>query len=108
MLPDREVAILTDPPMLGVVACLPPHVLSAEEREKAPGIKDLFVDTGLSQEKAGRRIPMVHPWYTAPISPLWESASGAPKRWMTGPALPPCCGLRNCFWIGNWTLIYIS
>ncbi len=61
MLPDREVAILTDPPMLGVVACLPPHVLSAEEREKAPEIKDLFVDTGLSQEEAERRIPIGTP-----------------------------------------------
>ena len=38
MLPDREVTVLTEPPMLGVVACLPPHVLSEEEREKAPEI----------------------------------------------------------------------
>ena len=61
MLPDREVTILTQPPILGVVACLPPHVLSAEEREKAPEIKDLYVDTGLSQEEAERRIPVGTP-----------------------------------------------
>lgn len=57
MLPDREVTVLTEPPMLGVVACLPPHVLSEEEREKAPELKDLFIDVGLSQEEAERRIP---------------------------------------------------
>lgn len=61
MLPDREVLILTDPPMLGVVACLPPHVLSAEDREKAPEIKDLLIDTGLAQEEAERRIPIGTP-----------------------------------------------
>ena len=26
MLPDRELTVLTDPPLAGVVACLPPHV----------------------------------------------------------------------------------
>lgn len=61
MLPDREVLILTEPPMLGVVACLPPHVLSAEAREKAQEIKDLFIDTGLSQEEAERKIPIGTP-----------------------------------------------
>ena len=61
MLPDREVAILTDPPLLGVVACLPPHVLSAEEREKAPELKDLLIDAGLSREEAERRVPIGTP-----------------------------------------------
>lgn len=73
MLPDREVSILTDPPMLGVVACLPPHVLSAEEREKAPEVKDLFVDAGLSQEKAERLIPIGTPMvYRAELTRLGE------------------------------------
>ena len=61
MLPDREVTVLTDPPMLGVVACLPPHVLSAEEREKAPNMEELFIDVGLSQEDAERLIPLGTP-----------------------------------------------
>lgn len=61
MLPDREVLILTEAPVLGVVACLPPHVLSAEDREKAPEIKDLLIDTGLPQEEAARRIPIGTP-----------------------------------------------
>lgn len=61
MLPDREVTILTQPPMLGVVACLPPHVLGAEEREKAPEVKDLFIDAGLGREEAERLIPIGTP-----------------------------------------------
>ncbi|MEG2119564.1 MAG: M42 family peptidase, partial [Pseudoflavonifractor sp.] len=35
MLPDREVILLTDPPVLGVVACLPPHVQTAEDHDKS-------------------------------------------------------------------------
>ena len=58
MLPDREVTVLADPPLRGVVACLPPHVLSAEDREKAPKVEELFIDVGLSQEEAERRIPL--------------------------------------------------
>ena len=61
MLPDREVTVLAEPPMLGVVACLPPHVLSAEDREKAPEVKDLFIDVGLSQKEAERLIPIGTP-----------------------------------------------
>lgn len=61
MLPDQEVTILTEPSMLGAVACLPPHVLSAEDREKVPELKEMFVDTGLSQAEAERCIPLGTP-----------------------------------------------
>lgn len=61
MLPDRKVSVLTDPPMLGVVACLPPHVLSAAEREQAPKLEEMFIDVGLSQEEAERRVPLGTP-----------------------------------------------
>ena len=61
MLPDRELTILTDPPLFGVVACLPPHVLSAADREKAPPIEDFYVDTGMGQEQAERLIPIGTP-----------------------------------------------
>ncbi len=33
MLPDREVTVLADPPVPGVVACLPPHVQTATDRD---------------------------------------------------------------------------
>ena len=61
MLPDREVTVLADPPMLGVVACLPPHVLSMEDREKAPKTEELLIDVGLSQEEAERQVPLGTP-----------------------------------------------
>lgn len=73
MLPDREVTVLTDPPVLGVVACLPPHVLSAKDREKAPEVKDLFIDVGLCQEEAERLIPIGTPMvYRAELTRLGE------------------------------------
>lgn len=61
MLPDRELTILTDPPLFGVVACLPPHVLTMEDREKAPPIEEFFVDIGLSQEEAEKLVPIGTP-----------------------------------------------
>lgn len=73
MLPDREVTVLTEPPMLGVVACLPPHVLSQADREKAPEVKDLFIDIGLGQEEAERRVPIGTPVvYRAGFTKLGE------------------------------------
>lgn len=61
MLPNRTVTVLTDPPMLGVVACLPPHVLSAEDRERAPKMEELLIDVGLSQKEAEQRVPLGTP-----------------------------------------------
>jgi len=61
MLPDREVTVLTDPPMLGVVACLPPHVLTAEDTKKSIPIDELFIDVGLSQAQAEKKIPIGTP-----------------------------------------------
>lgn len=57
MLPDREVTILTDPPLFGVVACLPPHVQKEGDADKSVPIPDLFIDTGLTQEEVEVRIP---------------------------------------------------
>ncbi|MBR4888166.1 MAG: M42 family peptidase [Clostridia bacterium] len=73
MLPDRELTILTDPTLFGVVACLPPHVLSVQDREKAPPIQEFFVDTGLPQEDAERLIPIGTPMvFRDSFTPLGE------------------------------------
>lgn len=61
MLPDRELTILTDPPVFGVVACLPPHVLTAEDRDKSVPISELFIDVGMTQEQAQAAIPVGTP-----------------------------------------------
>lgn len=58
MLPDREVTVLTHPPLPGVVACLPPHVLTREEEDKAIPVDKLCIDVGLTQEEAQRRVPV--------------------------------------------------
>ncbi|MEG2455740.1 MAG: M42 family peptidase, partial [Oscillospiraceae bacterium] len=61
MLPDREVTILAETPLFGVVACLPPHVQSAEDHDKSIPIPDLYIDTGLSDEAAKKLIPLGTP-----------------------------------------------
>ena len=58
MLPSSEVTVLTDPPLHGVVACLPPHVLTKAEMDKAFSMDKLYIDVGLSQEAAEERIPI--------------------------------------------------
>ena len=73
MFPDREVVLLTDPPIYGVVACLPPHVQSGEDMDKSLPIKDLFIDVGLGQEKAEKKIPIGTPaTYRGGCTPLGE------------------------------------
>lgn len=61
MLPDREVTLLTEPPVFGVIACLPPHVQKAEDFSKSIPVPELYIDTGMSQETAQARIPLGTP-----------------------------------------------
>lgn len=62
MLPARELLILTKPePTFGVVACLPPHVQTAADHDKAVAIEDLRIDIGLSQEESQRLVPIGTP-----------------------------------------------
>ena len=61
-LPGREVRVLApEGPLYGVVAGLPPHVLTAEQKEQAVEIKNLFIDLGLSQAEAEKRVPIGTP-----------------------------------------------
>ena len=61
MLPDREVTIMTQPPMLGVVACLPPHIQTREDMGKAVPVYESYIDVGLTQEEAEKLIPIGTP-----------------------------------------------
>ena len=56
MLPGREVKILADEPVYGVIACLPPHILTAEEREQTIKVKNLYIDIGMSEDEASKRV----------------------------------------------------
>lgn len=60
MLPNRELTVLTNPPRLGVVACLPPHIQSREDMDKSQPISELYLDLGLTEEEA-KAIPIGHP-----------------------------------------------
>ncbi len=61
ILPGLEVKICTEPPVYGVVNCLPPHILTAEEREKAFEMDKLRIDCGMTQEEAVKAIPVGTP-----------------------------------------------
>ncbi len=58
MLPAREIKVLTNPPIFGVIDTMPPHTLSAEEMEKAIDPSKLFIDIGMSDEEAKKRVPL--------------------------------------------------
>ena len=71
MLPDRELTILAQPPRLGVVACMPPHIQTREEMDKSQPMREMAVDVGLTQEEAQRLIPIGTPAvYRTGCSPL--------------------------------------
>ena len=61
MLPGRELWVLTQPPLPGVVACQPPHLHDGDAENKSIPIADLRIDVGLSQEQAEARIPVGTP-----------------------------------------------
>lgn len=61
LLPAREVVILTEEPLFGVIDTLPPHVLSTEDMDKVIETDKLFIDTGLSEEQATERVPLGTP-----------------------------------------------
>lgn len=65
MLPGREVLILTDPPVFGVITCTAPHVQSAGEADKAIKAEDLFIDAGYISEDIPVGTPAV--FYTRPF-----------------------------------------
>lgn len=73
MLPAREVKVLTEPPLFGVIDTMPPHALKKEEMEKALDSDKLYIDVGLSQEEAERLIPVGTPVvYSAACEELGE------------------------------------
>jgi endoglucanase len=56
MLPDREVTILTQPPVFGLIAVLPPHVQKPGDSNKCLPLADLRIDAGLTQEEGEKLV----------------------------------------------------
>ena len=50
MLLASEVRILADKPMMGVFACLPPHLQTAADYKKSVPVDEMVIDTGFSEE----------------------------------------------------------
>ena len=61
MLPGRELTVLTDPPIFGVVTCLPPHIMDREHASKTTPMEDLRIDIGCTQEEAEKLVPVGTP-----------------------------------------------
>lgn len=61
MLPARELKILTDPPIYGVIDTMPPHALSAEDSDKSIDPGKLFIDAGLEEDEAEKLVPLGTP-----------------------------------------------
>ena len=75
ILPAAEVHILTkDGPIPGVIDVLPPHLLTAEDREKPLPMDKLFIDAGFAdEEEARRRVPQGTPAvYATPCFAMGE------------------------------------
>ncbi|MCL2031177.1 MAG: M20/M25/M40 family metallo-hydrolase [Oscillospiraceae bacterium] len=53
VMPAQRVRFLTDPPVLGVVACLPPHIQTGEEQHTVQPLEELYIDTGGAEIPAG-------------------------------------------------------
>lgn len=87
MLPGREVRVLAPEPVFGVVACLPPHLSTAETRDKSIPISDMLIDVGMSDREAREKIPVGTPMvYVGDCISLGE-------KQITGKALDD----RSCF-----------
>ena len=52
MLPAREIKILADKPLYGVISVMPPHALSSGDMSKALGMDELYIDIGMDEEAA--------------------------------------------------------
>jgi endoglucanase len=61
MLPAREVRVLTQPPMFGLIDVMPPHLLKSEDMDKTIETDQLAIDVGLSQAEAERLVPLGTP-----------------------------------------------
>ena len=53
----QEVVVHADVPLAGYVGVKPPHLLTARERERSIPIEEMFIDVGLPEEEARRRVP---------------------------------------------------
>lgn len=85
MLLGHEVWILTEKPLYGIISCMPPHLLQANEQNKAVPIEEMLIDTGLIEAKS--QIPVGTPIVFA--ENICQLSSGS----MTGKCLDDRAGI---------------
>jgi len=61
ILPAREVNILTNPPLFGVIGCMPVHALTPEDMNKPSKTEDMFIDIGMGQDESVKAVPLGTP-----------------------------------------------
>lgn len=74
ILMDQTVTVMTDPPITGVVSCLPPHIQAAKDYDKAPEIEQIRIDIGLSEAQAKENVPLGTPLVVN--GPLFSMGNG--------------------------------
>jgi endoglucanase len=88
LLPAREVKVLADKTRYGVVASLPPHLLSDEEKEKAVDIKNLYIDLACPMRRQKSSFRPAPPAFSRENFLSCGTAASFPKRLTTGCARP--------------------
>lgn len=63
VLPSQEVIVHGKQKLRGIIGARPPHVLTAEEREKVLPMRDLWIDVGLPEARV-RELVQVGDWIT--------------------------------------------
>lgn len=56
VLPSEEVTVWGNEPVYGIITSTPPHLKTGST--KAPELKELYIDTGLTKEEAEKKIPL--------------------------------------------------
>lgn len=87
VLPAREIKVLTDPPIYGVIGALPPHLQTKDENKNPIPTEKLSIDVGLTQEEAEKLIPIGTPAVFA------EKAVALKEPYYSGKSLDD----RSCF-----------
>ncbi|MGN1329687.1 MAG: M42 family metallopeptidase [Eubacterium sp.] len=58
MLPGYEVSVWGKEEIKGIISTLPPHLQNSDDEKKAPDIKDISIDTGLSSEELKKLVSL--------------------------------------------------
>ena len=106
MLPDREVVVLSQPPVCGIVAAPPPEALAGDAAGKSIPISKLWIDVGLDQAAAEKAIPCGHAGGSFERTcSRWERRRSVASPWTIGPALPSSCARWSCSGTSPWMWI---